>query len=166
MAAGRLQRWSVFLSDFNYELRYIKGSENGGTDGLSQLSLPSTEEEDSNIEYLHFLENKLSLEYLQIREATRTDPLLNRVITFINDTWPSQIEENLKPYHIRQNKLSTDQGILMWGYKVVLPEKVRATLLNQLHENHFGITKLKQLARSYFWYPNMDKDLEQLVKKL
>jgi len=37
-------------------------------------------------------------------------------------------------------------------------------MLKQFHESHFGITKLKQLARSYFWYPNMNQDLENLVK--
>ncbi|XP_024876666.1 uncharacterized protein K02A2.6-like [Temnothorax curvispinosus] len=53
--------------------------------------------------------------------------------------------------------------ILMWGYKVVLPEKMKSAMLKQLHKNHFGITKIK-LARSYLWYPNMDQDLERLVK--
>lgn len=28
MAAGRLQKWVVHLSEFNYELKYIKGSTN------------------------------------------------------------------------------------------------------------------------------------------
>ncbi|KMQ87799.1 hypothetical protein RF55_12828 [Lasius niger] len=85
-------------------------------------------------------------------------------MTFVNNTWPSQMEENLKPFYTRKNELNTDQCILMWGYRVVLPEKIKSTMLNQIHENHFEITKLKQLARSYFWYSNMDQDLERLVK--
>lgn len=92
-------------------MRYVKGSENEGADGLSRLSISTSEiEEDSDIEYLHFLEGKLPLDYLQIREATRTDPLSSRVMTFVNSTWPSQVEEDLKPFYTRRNELNTDQG--------------------------------------------------------
>lgn len=41
MTAGKLQRWAVLLTGFDYEIIHIKGSTNSVADGLSRLPLNS-----------------------------------------------------------------------------------------------------------------------------
>lgn len=48
----------------------------------------------------------------------------------------------------------------MWGYRVIIPEKLYT---NVLHSSHLGIVKCKAIARSYLWYPGIDGQLEQLI---
>ena len=48
--------------------------------------------------------------------------------------------------------------------KVLVPEKLRDKELKSLHKNHPGITQMKAIAWSYFWWNGLGRDIEKLVK--
>ena len=45
-----------------------------------------------------------------------------------------------------------------------MPENLQSQILASLHKNHPGVTRLKAIARSYFWWSGLDKDSEDLAK--
>jgi hypothetical protein len=46
----------------------------------------------------------------------------------------------LAPYHARRDELT---GCLMWGILVVIPTKLCSQVLDQIHEGHLGVVKMK-----------------------
>ena len=37
-------------------------------------------------------------------------------------------------------------------------------MLQELHEDHPGVTRMKSVAKSYMWWPGLDKETENLAK--
>lgn len=168
-AASRLQRWAVYLSNFNYSIKYIKGEENGRPDCLSRLPTgkkPNTKESDNYLKFI-YEQAALVVDAARIRIETRRDPIVSRVYDRVSRGWGSKIsneEEFLKPYFSRQDELTIEEGVVMWGYRVIIPTKLRLRVLEELHSTHLGVVKMKSLARSVCWWPGLDQDIEKFVK--
>jgi hypothetical protein len=82
----------------------------------------------------------------------------------VRNGWPNQVPEELKPYKNRETELSTENDCLIWGIRVLVPEKLQSQVLQSLHANHPGVSKMKSIARSHFWWKGLDRDIEELAK--
>ena len=80
------------------------------------------------------------------------------------DGWPSKpdIPQALRPFYSVAGELSTQDGLLMRGSRIVIPTVMRKEVLVQLHAGHQGISKCRLLAS--VWWPGMSSDIEKMVK--
>lgn len=169
-AASRLQRWAIRLSAYDFSIEYIRTDQNGA-DVLSRLilkhknDLKAEEEIVPEQTYLHFASEALLLENSKLRRETQADPILGRILSYLRDGWPQDLEfKELKPYYNRRNELYVELGCIMWGHRVVVPNVCREAVLNELHDSHMGIVKTKAIARSYVWWPGVDEAVETRCK--
>ena len=82
-----------------------------------------------------------------IRVWTQQDVKLARVLQHIQQGWPNNGDPKLEPYSSRRLELSCFDGCIVWGTRIVIPLPGREAVLQELHEGHPGITRMKSLAR-------------------
>ncbi len=59
--------------------------------------------------------------------------MLSKVHQYIQNGWPSQAEDDLKPYWSRRLELSSLNGYVLWGSRIVIPSPGQESLLIELH---------------------------------
>ncbi|XP_052813877.1 uncharacterized protein K02A2.6-like [Mya arenaria] len=165
MAAARLQRWAVTLSAYEYDIVYRKSADHGNCDFLSRLPVAGTDacyiEDAGNVSYVE----EISISAKDIAEITRKHPVLSKVYEYTMNGWPNHVTETeLKLYFNRRNELSTDNGVILWGLRVVIPDTFRQRILEELHDQHLGMCRMKAVARSYVWWENIYRDIENMVR--
>ncbi|XP_043205454.1 uncharacterized protein K02A2.6-like [Amphibalanus amphitrite] len=174
LAAARMQRYALQLAAYQYEVELRRSGDMRAADTLSRLPVSSPAEEreaaEEEAEYggggVMFVvqEQGPCLSARAIAAATRTDPVLGRVLAAVRSGWPGMMDAELTPYKHRADELSTDADCVLWGGRVVVPRALQDRVKQQLHEGHSGCTKMKQLARRFVWWPGLDAELEALAR--
>lgn len=166
LAAARLQRWALILAAYTYEIQYKRSEQHSNADALSRLPVKPDVDVVSNPIYRVSYLDDLPLTAREIAKETDRDPVLRVVKQLVLTGWPRHVqEESLKPYFQRKFELTIEDDCLLWGYRVIVPDKLKDRLLSELHEHHWGIVKMKSLARSLFWWPTLDESIEREVNQ-
>ena len=164
-AAARLQRWALILASYNYKIEYRSTTAHADADSMSRLPLPQTwSPKCENIECF-FLEPEVvtNVTSQMIKRETQVDPVLSKVYSYVISGWRRVVDPTLVPFKDKQDELTTQQGCVLWGTRVVVPPSLQEKVLHELHETHPGISRMKALSRSYVWWPNIDAHIERTV---
>ncbi|XP_041785529.1 uncharacterized protein K02A2.6-like [Anopheles merus] len=140
---------------YDFSIEYVQTEKFGNVDVLSRLI---NEHAKPDPEYIIASAD-------DVAKATASDPVLRQVYKNIMDGWPQNITyatELACFYHIGE-ALTTVRGSILFGERVVIPTKLQQRCLKQLHEGHPGIQRMKSIARSYVYWPSIDRDVVDYV---
>ena len=166
-APPRLQRMMLKLQGYNFTIEYRPGSDMVLPDSLSRLPNPEntmTINLDVRVDMGYFATTKLA----EIQQATQADPVLQQMIVVIVSGWPETIKEvpeRLREYWSFRDELSVENGIILKGERVVIPEPLRQQILEKLHTGHLGIEKTKLRAKGIVYWPRINECIERLCRE-
>ena len=129
LAAARMQRWALLLSGYQYDIEYRSTHKHANADCLSRLPLNDhVRNEHDEVHEIHQLQlESLPVSVDQVRKATRSDPILSRVLEYALTGWPTEVtSEAIKPCFNKRNEITVEENCLLWGMRVVIPRPLQA----------------------------------------
>ena len=169
----RLQRMLLRLQKYDIDLTYKPGKEMLLADTLSRAHLSDIAEEINEEEMtaqIHMVTSSKSIpdkQLVLIKEETKKDEELQRLITYIEMGWPNKkmkVHMSVKQFWPIKEELSVIGDIVFKGERIIIPRSVRKTILANLHQAHLGIEKTKLRARETVFWPGINNDIEQVVQ--
>ena len=166
----RIERWYLRLQQYNFIVKYQKGSKNPA-DYMSRHPVKTVSVRESQMaeEYANFVLESSTPKAVSVKEiadATKTDPVMENVRKCItNGHWYKFNCEEMQIYQKIASELCVlDNGVIMRGPRIVIPPTMRKEMVHLAHEGHMGIVKTKLLLRTKVWFPKMDNLVEEVIK--
>jgi len=176
LAANRLARWALLLNQYHYKIEYRNTRDHGNADALSRLpqgpdEIFDGEEKDADIDTICMIKT-ISVQIkpvdstLLVKETSK-DPILAQVMRYTREGWPPKSSTNndttngysIEDFRKIRYSLSLVHGCLLHGSRVVIPTSLQPQVLQILHSGHFGMQRMKQLARTAVYWPRIDADI-------
>uniref|UniRef100_A0A7I4XT76 RNA-directed DNA polymerase n=1 Tax=Haemonchus contortus TaxID=6289 RepID=A0A7I4XT76_HAECO len=136
-SANRLQRWRLTLRAYDFDIEYRSTTSFGQADALSRLiSAQSPPEEDVIIATVArdvnaiFRDNvnRLPVTAEDVARATAEDDCLRQVLDHVvHNNWPKKLSPTVANYAHLRNDLSTQQGCLLFGSRIIIPLVLQPT---------------------------------------
>jgi len=98
------------------------------------------------------------------KAATWTDSTFGKLLLYSKNGWPVTFPELLKPYWKWQLEISIEDDCLMKGICVIVPHKLRKVVLQELHQSHSEVVRMKAIAQSYMWWPGLAQEIQELLR--
>ena len=159
-SAAMIQRWSVQLSAYNYEIEFRPGKQIPQADFLSRYAAFDQESETDDTA---LLTNPLPFTREALREETKK--FFGDILAALKNGWRSSTKrKHPQFYSLREDISVTPDQVLYYNDRVIVPPTLRKVTLQDLHSSHLGVEKLKSLARLSCWWPSLNADIANFVK--
>ena len=184
---SRLQRMREKLTAYTFTATWRKGSCHQIPDALSRAPVadPSTDDEVAEVaepDPLHLSvitaltaidEDGILLAPLQdqtlekVRAAASRDPDYTELRDLIIHGFPDdkhRLSPSIRPYWNVRDKLAIDDGLIVYGPRLLIPQELRKETLERLHDGHQGINATCRRARQTVYWPRCDSDIKDRVE--
>jgi len=170
----RQARWSLYLSRFNFALKYVAGRSMGRADSLSRRVDWAEKVERDN-------ENQVMLkeEWLEVRVMEQlVEGLGEEIVKKIKEARDKDEEvikvvEEMKKAGVkmlRNEEWQVEEGLVLKERRVYVPkdEKLRMEIIQLHHDTpiagHGGQWKMVELVTRNYWWPGVIKEVKRYVE--
>lgn len=172
---GRLARWALALSDYDFKMEYVKGASNKIPDALSRLGNHQRHAESEQrmaLERVARVVNSVSESPVRARELPSKEELLD---SYEKDEMISRELINLmseNPVYSEPEYYKDEEGILWAATKPprrVIPDALVGRVLGHYHSSgvggHLGVQKtIGRIAQGLWWWPGWTADVVEYLR--
>ena len=105
--------------------------------------------------------------FREIKVAAEADTEYVQLVDTIRNGFPlsfKALPKDLRPYWNGRQQLSIDSGVALKGHRIIVPQAMRQSVLQDLHKAHQGMTRTKNRARQVIYWPGLTKDIEEMTR--
>lgn len=156
----RLKRWALYLSSFNFIIKYIKGGLHKDVDCISRKPLVEPDDEFADSYALNI-------------NVNTNNNICSLLMPQNTESWLDALNEDPATGEIyelaarNENEFSDKNGILYKSNKLYVPLKFREKILKEAHDEptaaHGGIDATFSRLNDKYWWKSMRKDTESFV---
>ena len=166
-APPRLQRMLLELQKYDVTIKYRPGKEIQLADTLSHCPARTSQEIklDMRVDYIAFTKPWIE----KLKDSTQRDPILATVYQLTQQGWPHQrrhIPRLARRYWDFRDELSTDDGMLLKGPRLIIPGELQEEYLSCLHEGHLSASKVQENAKQHMYWTGIDADIEDYTQAM
>ena len=169
-APRRLQGMILKTQAYDITVRYKRGKEMYLADTLSRAYIPSSENNQGDIETVNMVQFLLIRDerLKKLKEETRLDKTLQKLTTISINGWPEYKQEvpvELLPYYGFRDEITIQDGLLFRGERVIVPSSLRPEMKQAVHSTHIGMEGCLKRARESLYWPGMNSEIRQFIKQ-
>ena len=161
-----LQRMLLELQRYDVTIKYLPGKEMQLADTLRRCPARASQEIklDMRVDYITFMKPWIE----RLKDSTQRDPILATVYQLTQQGWPHQRRH--VPHLARRSwdfrdELSTDDGMLLKGPRLIIPGELQEEYLSRLHEGNLSASKVQENAKQHMYWTGIDADIEDYTKR-
>jgi hypothetical protein len=104
----------------------------------------------------------------RVKEAVEKDPESQKLAGWIEAGCPghlADLQDGMKPYWKVRTRLGMQDGVPMYGDRVIVPGKLRQEVLDTLHSAHQGVYGMMLRAAQAVYWPGFSREIENTRAK-
>ncbi len=167
-APMRIQRMLLKLQPYEFKLVHVDGKSIGLADCLSRFPVGEPDKQLEDDLMICPADTFAGRDQARIAAATQADRELQELRRAIIDGWPhtrSEVPASISAYWDYRDELSTYNGIVYKGDRIVIPRVLRGDMVKRIHKAHLGMVTSKQRARDLIFWPGMNSQIEDTIRR-
>lgn len=164
----RIQRLAIRLLRYQFQLEYVPGKHHVIPDTLSRDPISdviNTDYLENNLKVFSILATSKENE-ARLKQAIDEDETLQTIKFYVLNDWPkhkSAVRSDIKKFWHVKDDIYLHKDILFYKKRIIVPESLKAELLNIIHQSHQGVVSCKKQAQETIYYPGLSTDVENMV---
>ena len=105
------------------------------------------------------------LSITDVAAATKTCKIFGKLYRAVKIGILDTKDKDLTKFQGVFDALYIEKDVIHFGSRICIPPKYHDRLLTELHATHIGVISMKKVIRDLFWWPGINKSIEDIAAK-